>query len=498
MAIVTPRAQIPVLRRLSFQFLLVCVTVLLLGVLVGGITQILQPVIHRQTLPPDLLIAPLRSSIHPEPVERYSFLVCLLLLPPLLLFLVFSQGGSEPMRRLWIHDRLEFLLVSCTVILLLVPLVSPVAGLRLLDGLIGITGLAVTLIALRNKDWCVQRGQRKYLKIVVLAFSMLCGILVVTNNRIFGFAQVNDSFASWSHLEAVSSAVAQAVAGRSLLVDVPSQYGLFPALLAPWLRFLPDGLMGLTIAFAFLHLISLIALFLMLGRRVNSPLILACASMALVFLTVRSGFSFGASDGSPPDPYFQYYPVRFVAPALSLPVVLWVLKSLSLSRVLALCVWTGICIFWNLDSGVAVLYSVTMLFLLLTGMSVLRPEQRITAFDWRGLLMVTLIIPMGSLSVFAAGLGLLSVSAGAPLNLDWLFLSQSIFYRLGFMMIPMSAWPKLWQSLISLYLISLLIGFSRLRSSHSLNAVAPLLILPLLGAGLFTYYQGRSHDQVFS
>ena len=107
--------------------------------------------------------------------------------------------------------------------------------------------------------------------------------------------------------------------------------------------------------------------------------------------------------------------------------------------------------------------------------------------------MATLVFPIGSVVLLAAAVGALSLKAQAPLHWAWLTGFQATFYGLGFMMLPLPPWPDAWYCVAAGYVIALLLGLIQLRQGHALGRVLPLLYLSLLGAGLFTYYQGRSH-----
>ena len=101
------------------------------------------------------------------------------------------------------------------------------------------------------------------------------------------------------------------------------------------------------------------------------------------------------------------------------------------------------------------------------------------------------VITLISLIAFAALLQLLSIKAGQPLQLTWLTGYQTTFYGLGFMMLPLPPWPDAWYAVIAVYALALTMGLVQLRDGRALAQQLPLLYLPLLGAGLFTYFQGR-------
>ena len=343
-----------------------------------------------------------------------------------------------------------------------------------------------------------QRGrllprQRHLLKLGLLAFCVVCILLTLTSFRLFSFADMQGADDYWSiHFEAVSSAVSQVMAGRTLLVPVPSQYGLFPMLLSPLLRILPAGVAGLTMAFALLQLVSLLVLLAVLQHRIRSAFLFACASLTLLLISFGTFQLFGLAPEAVPDPYFQYWPIRFFAPAVSVPITFWVFRRMSRARFAWLTVSISLSLVWNLDSGVAILYGQTMLLFLLTLAGVCEPPSGQLRSRLLRLALAMLLVPFFSVALTAIGLLFLSLWAGHPLNPDWLFRYQSIFSQLGYMMVPMPSSPALWQTVVSVYGISLLIGLLALRRQQRLAAIMPWLYLPLLGAGLLAYYQGRS------
>ncbi len=495
--------RVPWQPRTSVLLLLVCG--LLLGLDLAGyvlLERFWQPSADSAAI----LLPSARAFLAPEPVERLMFLLNLVLVPPLLVLGVgaLSVGGTH--RRWWPDDRLEAGLSAAAAMLLLLPLptasavraVIGEAGLKLPDAFLHSTialGLAA-LVLLSSLQARKQAGRRSLrathrLRTAALTFSLFCMTLGLVSYRLVRFGRLTGSGVWSDHLDAVVSATSQVLAGRTLLVDVPSQYGLFPELLAPLLRLLPSGLAGLSLAFAALQLVSLVALLLVLRSRVRNALVLFAAALALAMVTFGvhglCGFRFGEA-----DPYFQYWPVRFVGPALSVPIVLRVLGRLSWPRLLGLGGWIALCLFWNLDSGVAVLYAVAMTLLLLAATG-LFSGRRIGGWPWRPLLAASVLVP-GSALLLLAGLGgLLSLKAGAPLDIGWLTGFQATFYGLGFMMLPLPPWPEAWHNLIAAYVIALVIASRQLTCGHAVGRVLPLLYLPLLGMGLFTYYQGRSH-----
>lgn len=456
-------------------------------------------------LQPGLLL-PYQGSVAPEPVERILFLANLLLAPPLLLALAVSVASPPQKPQAWLADRLEVVLSVGLSVLLILPLPTAMA-VRASIGPAGMstngsllhTALALAVAALtilitlqsHRTGWRWPRRWIGKLQLAAVGLGLLISGLGLISFRLFGFQRLTGS-AVWSdHLDATVSAIARVRAGGTLLVDAPSQYGLYPELLAPFLHGLPQGLLGMTLAFAIVQLLSLLALLSVLRHRLHNPWVALIGALALSMLTFGlhgvSGFRFSEF-----DPYFQYWPVRFAGPALSIPLVFWLFRNLSWQRLALISCWTALCLFCNLDSGAAVLYAITMLLALLSAIAGIC-RRRFGRWNWRSLTLATLVFPIASAALLASAVGALSLKAHAPLHWAWLTGFQTTFYGLGFMMLPLPPWPDAWYSVIAGYVIALLLGLIQLRHGHALGRVLPLLYLSLLGIGLFTYYQGRSH-----
>ena len=479
---------------------------LLLWVLNAGGAWALARVLPTPSAPPGLLLPQAERFLAPEPVERMLFLANLLLVPPLLLGVVVAMATPRNQRQAWPESRLEGLLSLGLSVLLLLPLptalavrvsigtagMTPTGSLQLTALAISLAALTVLITLQAHQTGCRwPRRMRGMLQLGAVGFGLFCSGLGLIGFRLFGFQRLTGS-AVWSdHLDATVSAIAQVKAGGTLLVDAPSQYGLYPELLAPVLHGLPQGLRGLTLAFAIVQILSLVGVLSVLRHRLRNAWVALLGALALAMLTFGvhgvSGFRFSEF-----DPYFQYWPVRFAGPALSIPLIFWLFRNLTWRRLALVSTWTSLCLFCNLDSGAAVLYATTMLLALLSGMAGVC-NRRFGQWDWRSLIVATLIFPISSASLLSVAIGALSLKAQAPLHWAWLTGFQTTFYGLGFMMLPLPSWPDAWFCVVATYVIALVLGLIQLRKGHALGKALPLVYLPLLGAGLFTYYQGRSH-----
>ena len=144
---------------------------------------------------------------------------------------------------------------------------------------------------------------------------------------------------------------------------------------------------------------------------------------------------------------------------------------------------------WNLDSGLPALlaWTVTLCFSELFG------------DGWR----VAARRTVGHLAAAASALAtvmllysvLIRLTYGAFPDYSQIVAYQKVYFAAGFMKIPMQ-WPGVWALAALVYLA----GFA--RAAHALAArngtprVHMIFLLSLLGFGLSSYYQGRSHPNI--
>jgi len=329
-----------------------------------------------------------------------------------------------------------------------------------------------------------------------LAWAVFMGTLILNLLawRLFGIGRVTLDQAWFTSMDAAVYALSQVAGGRTLLVDLPSQYGLFPEFLAPLFRVIGLSLFKLSVVFALLQGISLALVFAVLARYVKGRGLLTLSGLALLSLT------FGTCCHVPGNEeiYFQYWPVRFFWPALSVWMFARFLQGRTLagSGVVSLVAAAGI--LWNLDTGLAIWLAFGG-YLFFRGLGALARAGRgrggILGETWRpgdylkaGMAHVGMALLLGLLFY-----GYLQFKAEGPVNLGWLVRYQFIFYKLGFMMLPLPLQPHPWMSVLALYLLGLLHAFRSWSLGRSGRRADMVAYLAFLGIGLFVYYQGRSH-----
>jgi len=287
--------------------------------------------------------------------------------------------------------------------------------------------------------------------------------------------------AQWSvSYDAAIFALTQVIAGKTLLSDLPSQYGLFPELIAPIFKTIGSSIFTINTFFATLQMLGLYCIASILNRFIRNT---ALKTMTFLCVIISTGLFLYLNEVKE-ELYMQYYPIRFICPAVALLAFSAYCINPSRKLIVALGIISGISIFWNFDSGIPVLIAICATLFV-------RPAFRDSPSirDWFPALSVFAIAAV----VFLALMTNLRIKSGAPLQIGEAISYQKLFYGSGFMMLPMPTNFNPWQVVILGFAaggVASLTGWRR----RSKNPVYDFLFcVSLMGLGLFTYYPGRSH-----
>ena len=168
--------------------------------------------------------------------------------------------------------------------------------------------------------------------------------------RVFGFRAA--VAANPVHLNTVLYSMVQVMGGQHLLVDVIPQYGLYAEFLKPWFALVGLSVPHFVLALSGLQLLAMVALVFTLWRflRSNALLWLGSATFGWLMMMNWSDVVFDRL-----DPYFQYFPVRVVFPAVSVALAGAYLRRRTSPWAVAGAVFGGLGVWWNVDSGAVTL-----------------------------------------------------------------------------------------------------------------------------------------------
>lgn len=285
----------------------------------------------------------------------------------------------------------------------------------------------------------------------------------------------------WSvSYDAATYALSQVVAGKTLLRDLPSQYGLFPELIAPLFKVVEISVFSVSTLFITLQVIALACIYSVLHIYVRNNLL---RIMTFLCLLISTGL-FLYLNGVRQEIYLQYFPIRFICPAAALTLFAYFCLKPTRTRLIILGVASGIAIFWNFDSGVPVLVSI--------GATLLVKPFFTQPLRWKVLLP---FLSFSSLAALTFGVLMLAlrIKADGPLGIEEAIASQKLFYGSGFMMLPMPQFFHAWQIILVIYAAAAVAALSAWRRHRNSHVYDVLFCAALMGLGLFTYYQGRSH-----
>lgn len=300
-----------------------------------------------------------------------------------------------------------------------------------------------------------------------------------------------DTIYPWAHhLNPLLYPLAQVVQGKTLLVDCPSLYGLFPHMLAPLFLLIPLSVYSFSVTLSVLFLTVVLSLWFFLKKNTRNDFIFLAGFLAAVYYGYMEPRILSKLIHIRPDPFFQYAPIRMLFPCalLALSAVYQTTRYKKPIYYLTSALMS-LSVLWNFDSGI-VAFCAWNLFLaygeLFHAPTVLKAVHPILKHLGRSFLF--LFGSVSGYSVFAF------LRAGTfP---DWIasFQFYAIFSSYGFFQMPMPSQIHLWMIVVALYIFALLLSiYGLIRKEHeAFNS--NLFTLATLGTGLFLYYQGRSHD----
>ncbi len=323
--------------------------------------------------------------------------------------------------------------------------------------------------------------KEKYYNLINILLYIFSGVLLMSMFfvSIIGVGESNlDMLSIVSHANPIFFPISQVVAGKTLLVNLSSQYGLYPVFLEPIFKLFGLNMLSLTSTMGVLLSLSFLFIFLFIHRLVKNKIILF-----LGFSTIMFYFLDGSAS---PYPYFQYWPIRTLFPSILLFLSSLYFKSKNKFLYYLLFFISALAILWNFDSGIIVFSSwIIALFY----MEMFKSDIKIIIRN------IIFHVIRGALAICLVSSGYVVYSflrSGQMPNLSLFFLYQKLFYD-GFMMIAMP-FPHIWILIMLIFLSGLLWSIRNLIIKDDNYKNISIFLLSILGIGLFSYYEGRSHD----
>lgn len=460
-------------------------TLLLISGLLAQVAAAYHPVVDMSGFR-DLYVWP-PEQFRPEPLERLLFVTGIFTLP-IILFGTF-YGYSRIFSRLPPRS-VRFCASGASLVLTAAGIVFTgyvfSSNRYYLVGTIGTGFQALSCVALAGIGciWLMKPSDSRMmmrccrvLEISASATALGAGIMAPLL-CIFGIESINSTSNYLSHFNAVFHAVVQVHLGRQLLTDLGSQYGLFPHFMEPVFRVSGLSVLSFTVMMALLMAAAYIAMYSAMRRTVANLTLCSLGFVAVVYAGYLRGTVYYQ-----PENYFQYHPIRFLFPAVSLYLVQRYLTGAQHRWYPVMFIFSSLAVLWNPDTGIITLLSWLLLLIYneCAGFRVAAIARHIVkaalffsavAGTYAGVQYLT----YGSFPDFAAFLNY-----------------QKLFYVSGFFMIPMPLWHP-WNLVALVYTAGLLHSLSLLVERRVTPRSGLIFYLSVLGFGLLSYYQGRSHD----
>lgn len=476
--------ELPVKRIVHFltELLFTGILLTVAGFAVAAIFPDNSAAIYEKYAP--LFSQELRVELRPEPVEKMIYVILCLLTPLIIWFSlllsrkIFASGNpalndleSNP-RSIWIGGALILLSSVCFFLCgldFLYFTVNPVFERKWLWLPCFLMVFILCRIILKckfNKLWA-----RKWW--VLAVFPLVISILF---SRIYflEFLPPNTF-----HVELMLYSTAQAALGNL-------EWHLYTAyhwMISPLFMIMKPSIFNVSMIMGTLYVIAFMSFIYFGSRFIKNWLLLFFMVFYLILLV-----SWGRINFNYFDPYFQYHPLRTIWPTSSLLILYCYFKRPGKTFFAALAgACCAISLFWNLESGIPILGAFAFLF---------AAESVFPKFD-RSKLKFLLVFA----ATLLPGLALLYFafcrSFGALVPLQFFWSAHSLYLKTGLWALPM---PKagMWMFFAGIYVAALSWGIREMILNRQSYFSRACIFLAILGLGLFSYYQGRSHIWVLS
>lgn len=395
-------------------------------------------VIFEERVRPEFL-----SNLKPEPLERRIYILVCLLLPAIsLLALLENKRYRENSNFTSIFgQKTIFSVILIIAAILSASIFIDIPYLKASLGMYPITieqdrsfrlstviGSSVILLLLFR--WLSRRPEVISGRAYWMCFFAL---LTIVPWRYFSEATMVRSPQWWGHADLIFYAIAQAALGKTIYVDVVSQYGFYPEFFSLLFRVLDPSVQAVGVGFLFLQALALFSVVLAVNKFIKNNCLFFITSLA-VLGTCSSMPIYLAGYA---DAYLQYWPIRFLFPAVSIYLFSKYIELRNFGWGLVTGFVAALAPFWNIDTGIVVFG--TWVFYNLNG-AILRYRDRY-------LLHHHIINMVTAITFFLAILGCFTIyifikSNGEYLSYEYLLGYQRIFWRDGFFMLPLPLSPS--------------------------------------------------------
>ncbi|MBT3408640.1 hypothetical protein HN415_08230 [Candidatus Woesearchaeota archaeon] len=296
------------------------------------------------------------------------------------------------------------------------------------------------------------------------------------------------------HFNPVYYPFTQIIQDKYLIIDTFSAYGLYPEFLRPIFNVIGLNVLKFTIVFSSLTIISFLLAFFFLKNIIKNKIILLCGYLSFLYsfylqiklyLFSRYSINYNVFDI---DTYFQYVPIRIFFILLVLFLAGFYFKNHNKISYYGCHLLSALAILWNFETGLIVFLAwlLTLIYQELYNHNFKSKIKKIAQH-----MLISIISFSGIIFLYSFYIYLNTKQFLDPIDF---FSTIVLFLNLGLGAILLKFFHP-WLILPIIYIIGLLIPIKKIVTQKKANfKTKTVLLVTLIGIGIFSYYQGRSHN----
>ena len=434
------------------------------------------------------------SVFKPEKAERYQYFILTVMFPILffLFYLIANKFRKKEKDIQLFAKSYPFFLIAIFAFFCIIFETYPLfvdMGLLHLEPLISMLGSGIVLYLMYIYGASKSGGHT--------AANAICLFIAAAGAFCCAWLFITPSYSGMSlyNVDAYYDPIFQVYSGKAPIFDFNNQYGFYPYFFLPIFKLLGGiSIFKFSVLLSLLMLISCLALLAVIWMNVRNKILALIGYGTVLFFIIC--FPIIVNNGY----YAQYQPHRILFPSLILlNSCLW-LRAKKLYSKISLSVigyiLSFLSIIWNTETGFIVLaaWCLFRIYCCLQRYSLSEKTLYIQSLKAVFFTAVSFIAAISAIKL------LIYSQCGKPVSFSDMMFVQNHFYVLGFFMLPMNLFHP-WLFVVFVYAVALMVSIRSIkffrRNDKSTDERSCIYFLTaVLGMGLFSYYQGRSHDNV--
>jgi len=274
--------------------------------------------------------------------------------------------------------------------------------------------------------------------------------------------------------------------GKTLLANLTTQYGLFAELLSPLFKVIGLSVFKFSLVMMIIELLAFLIFYFAACKLTNSYLL----GLLFIFAVCYISGNFFVSAINPQaldiSPYYQYWPIRIIFPALSLLAFMWYANNITVKKTIIISLLITLALIWNFESGIPIFGATFAYFFSLMIFEQFK-SKRLFIFKCIVIAIGTIIILLGFFALY------LEIKSNFLVHWSDLFKYPHIFFELGISQLPIPRKINMWMVVLGIYLFGMLYAFYSWLNKKDDLLISCIFYISILGIGMFTYYQYRAH-----